>query len=184
MVAKQKPSLLERFRKIVEDVEQDVTLVHPFDGPTLREVLVLLERIQTRVTEDGRIIADTNVITIDPRTEGSALHEWWLNKAEAEVTPLIAKAKEYGGTRRALDLIEIGRALMLAGVEIDQSADIYQATEAELQELGIYFYLQGKFARWTAAIAEGRPVSADTLLDIGIYVRMVQRIREQGGWPV
>lgn len=105
------------------------------------------------------------------------LHQWWLDHAESEVGPLVAKAAEYGGLGRALDLLEIGRAMVKAG------CGWTGASEAELSELGIYFYVQGKMARWTAAVSEGRLVSDDTLYDIGIYVRMVQRIREVGGWP-
>ena len=122
--------------------------------------------------------------------KSQGLREWWLDLASSEVEPLIAKAIEYGGEGRALDLIEIGRALVTAGVKLPNQRiapwpdDKKGMLDADYAELGIYFYLQGKFARWTAAIAEGRPVSDDTLLDIGIYVRMAQRIREVGGWPV
>ena len=41
----------------------------------------------------------------------------------------------------------------------------------------------GKMARWTDAIRTGRRVSDDTLFDLGIYVRMVHRVRAVGGWP-
>ena len=34
-----------------------------------------------------------------------------------------------------------------------------------------------------AAIRRGEFVSDDTLFDIGVYVRMVQRMRETGNWP-
>ncbi len=110
------------------------------------------------------------------------LELWWMQQAQAEVEPLIAKMTEYGGGGRAVDLTEIGSALRIAGVGFGKEHR-GQPTEGDTQELGVYFYLVGKFARWTAAIAENRPVSDDTLSDIGIYVRMAQRIRESGGWP-
>lgn len=115
------------------------------------------------------------------------LAEWWISTASAEIEPLIAKMQEYGGMGRAIDLEEIGRGLINSGVSPWESPGdgtpraLFEIREH--QELGIYFYLLGKFARWTAAVKEGRPVSDDTLLDIGIYVRMVQRIRQKGGWP-
>lgn len=111
------------------------------------------------------------------------LQQWWMGKAWSEIKPLTAKMQEYGGMGRAIDLEEIGRGLTQSGVRTPAQMYGQPAQPHELQELGIYFYLLGKFARWTAAVAEGRPVSDDTLLDIGVYVRMVQRIRESGGWP-
>jgi len=116
-------------------------------------------------------------------TPAQQLGEWWEQLAHDEIAPLIAKMQEYGGLGRALDLVEIGRAMRHAGAKVPPHA-FEEDGDAQLAELGIYFYLQGKFARWTAAIAEGRAVSDDTLHDIGIYVRMVQRIRAVGGWPV
>lgn len=110
------------------------------------------------------------------------LRDWWMAQAANEIDPMIAKMVEYGGLGRATDLEEIGRGLEHSGVKIDLLRG--SPLDARHQELGIYFYLLGKFARWTAAVAEGRPVSDDTLLDIGVYVRMAQRVRAVGGWPV
>ncbi len=114
----------------------------------------------------------------------SELRGWWEQTAHDEVSGLVDKMVEYGGLRRATDLTEIGHSMVLVGVP---SRAVGGTTEQEvqwLQELGAYFYLRGKFARWGAAIAEGRPVSDDTLHDIAIYTRMVQRIRQVGGWPL
>jgi hypothetical protein len=105
------------------------------------------------------------------------LHAWWIDTAEAEVGPLIDKMFEYGGAGRAKDLIDIGN-------DLDEIRHGEGVSDAEAAELGIYFYIRGKMSRWTAAVQEGRAVSDDTLLDIGVYVRMVQRIRAVGGWPV
>lgn len=113
----------------------------------------------------------------------SALKGWWEQTAHDEVAQLVVKMVEYGGLSRATDLAEIGRGLANSGVKMPPELATPEQ-EARYQELGCYFYLLGKFARWTAAVAEGRAVSDDTLLDIGIYVRMVQRIRAVGGWPV
>lgn len=99
------------------------------------------------------------------------LTEWWLAQARDEIERTVPKAVEYGST----DLVDIGRNLArLAGRTI---------ADDEAEELGIYFYLEGKFARWRSAIMEGRRVSDDTMFDIGVYVRMAQRVRHAGNWP-
>lgn len=104
------------------------------------------------------------------------LEEWWRGMAEKEISAVVPKATEYG----AGDLVEIGRNLMEAGrIRVPEGRE-----EKEFQaELGIYFYVVGKLARWTSAIQEGRAVSDDTLHDIGVYARMAQRVRQSGGWP-
>lgn len=104
-------------------------------------------------------------------TPADILTEWWLELAREEARRVVPKAVEYGST----DLRDIGvNIARLCGRTV---------TDAEAEELGIYFYLEGKFARWRSAIMEGRPVSDDTLHDIGVYVRMAQRVRHSGNWP-
>jgi hypothetical protein len=103
------------------------------------------------------------------------LTQWWLEMAKNEIEPMTAKMVEYGGNGRAEDLIQIGQTIALtAGRKIG---------DEEATELGIYFYLIGKMARWTAAVVEGDRPSDDTLSDISIYTRMAQRARHAGGWP-
>lgn len=115
--------------------------------------------------------------SVEGRIESTdELTDWWLERAQAEVKPMVDKALEYGGKGAAIDLIEIGRDLARIAGKTDVS-------DEEATELGIYFYLRGKFGRWQAAVLEGRRVSDDTLLDIGVYVRMAQRNRAVGGWP-
>jgi hypothetical protein len=116
-----------------------------------------------------------------PTPTGAAqeLAEWWEKLAHSEVEPLLLKMTEYGGSGAAVDLIEIGRKLSELGPRLAALA----ADDASKAELGCYFYIVGKMARWHAALMEGRAVSDDTLHDIGVYTRMVQRIREAGGWP-
>jgi len=99
------------------------------------------------------------------------LADWWLMRAQDEIDVTVAKAVEYG----ARDLIAMGHELAhIAHRELD---------DAQAAELGCVQYLVGKMARVSAAWSEGRMPSDDTLLDIGIYVRMIQRIREVGSWP-
>ena len=109
-------------------------------------------------------------------TRAEALAEWWIELAATEAAEVVDKAVEYGAT----DLVDIGTDLVRGGFGV---LPLEECSPGQLAEMGIYFYLRGKFARWTAAIADGRPVSNDTLKDIGVYVRMAQRVREVGEWP-
>lgn len=138
---------------------------------------------RAKTISNPTLTSTRDYVTKGENEQGHDLLVWWMDTANTEVTGIIAKALEYGGMGRALDLTDIGRQLVNAGVKVPEFG-VKGSQEAWLAELGIYFYLVGKFARWTAAISEGRHVSDDTLLDIGIYVRMAQRIRAVGGWPV
>lgn len=102
--------------------------------------------------------------------ENDDLVAWWREQAEEEIARTVPKVAEYGAT----DLVTIGRSLAIAMHRT--------VTDAEAAELGVFFYAQGKLARWLDAITTGRAVSDDTLFDLGVYVRMVQRIREVGHW--
>lgn len=99
------------------------------------------------------------------------LRGWWYDVADREIGQTVKKAIEYGST----DLIDIG--LMLART-MKRTVN-----EEEAAELGIFFYLIGKLARWQSAIERGDRPSDDTLMDLGVYVRMAQRVRSAGGWP-
>lgn len=101
----------------------------------------------------------------------SALRVWWTQTANAEGRAVAEKAVEYG----AYDLELIGQLLREMGVNTGN-----QVTDAEL---GCWFYLFGKVARATSAIRDGRRPSDDTVGDAGVYLKMIARIRETGGWP-
>ena len=94
-----------------------------------------------------------------------------METARQEVEKVAPKAVEYGST----DLLWIGRTLAFI---LDRDV-----TDEEAVELGIYFYAEGKMARWRDAIKRAARVSDDTLHDTGVYVRMAQRNRAVGGWP-
>lgn len=107
-----------------------------------------------------------------------ALTQWWVQQARDEAARTIPKAVEYG----ANDLLEIGRQLAQAG-RMTQWLDGSAESNEILAELGVYFYLVGKMARWTSAVQEGRRISDDTLFDIRVYTGMARRIRAVGAWP-
>ena len=109
---------------------------------------------------------------IEITTLRGALTDWWLERAHQEIEGVVPKAIEYGST----DLAEIGRTM---GLIIGRDG----MSNEEATEVGIYFYVVGKMARWTDAIKNGRRVSDDTLHDMKVYVTMEQRNREVGGWP-
>ena len=107
----------------------------------------------------------------EPDGEMTELYDWWADQATAESMGAIPKAREYGSR----DLMEMGGTLMrIAGQEVDDGAAV---------EVGCWFYAVGKMARWTAAIERGELVSDDTLHDLSVYIKMVQRVRACGGWP-
>ena len=101
------------------------------------------------------------------------LADWWRQAAESEIGMVVDKAIEYGAT----DLYDLGRDLYeMAGREVPDDHGM-------VVEAGIAFYVAGKLSRVKAAIKEGRQVSADTWLDIGVYARMAQRVHQMGAWP-
>lgn len=102
------------------------------------------------------------------------LQTWWEDQSHSEVMACIPKAVEYGST----DLAVIGRTLARM---MGRNGSL---THEEATEYGIFFYLTGKIARWEDAITHGRRVSDDTLHDIAVYTKMMQRNRAVGGWPV
>lgn len=100
------------------------------------------------------------------------LQDWWADTASGDSEKVVPKAIEYG----AGDLEEIGRTMAkITGLE--------DLSEAQATELGIYFYVVGKMARWTSAIERGELASDDTLLDLTTYLMMARRNRDVGGWP-
>lgn len=102
----------------------------------------------------------------------SQLEAWWADRSHQEMEGAIPKAIEYSST----DLVDLGRQIAcLAGwAEFD---------DAHLAELGIAFYVAGKISRVMGAIRDGRLPSEDTWHDIAVYTKMVQRVRDVGGWP-
>lgn len=117
---------------------------------------------------DGQWMAPPPKAKVDPQAE---LEQWWRDLATAEIERTVPKAIEYSST----DLTDIGHDLARCmGREVD---------DEEAAELGVFFYLRGKVARWVGAVINGERVSDDTLFDIGVYVRMAQRIRLTGNWP-
>ena len=96
--------------------------------------------------------------------------DWWMGAAVEEIEATVAKVEEYGGD----DLTEIG--LEMAGL-----AGLEEVSEVDAAELAIFFYMRGKMARWASAIRRGQSVSDDTIHDIGVYARMAQWIRQNGG---
>src|SRR5699024_3150555 len=79
---------------------------------------------------------------------------WWMKQAEEHADMVTPKMAEYGSR----DLVEIGREFSaLAGEE--------GLSDEAAYEVGVFFYLRGKVARWSAAVGRGDQVSKDTLDD-------------------
>lgn len=139
------------------------------------------ERKKGELADDLRVDIDRALEGMNERQQ--ELVVWWVHKALEESTTVAAKALEYGGGGNAIDLYEIGRQLVLTSEPKWRDMATDEPTNQQFAELGIYFYVVGKMARWQAAVMEGRAVSDDTLYDIGVYIRMAQRVRQVGGWP-
>lgn len=116
-----------------------------------------------------------------PRTPSreERLARWWRDVADREIAATVAKAVEYSGTLGGLpaDLVDFGR--QIAFVQRRE----HDFTDAELAEIGVWAYILGKVNRWSSALRNGKMVSDDTLLDLGVYVRIAQHIRQNGTWP-
>jgi hypothetical protein len=99
------------------------------------------------------------------------LTEWWLQRAKEEAEAVIPKAVAYGSN----SLMQLGRKVaQLQGRQVD---------DAEAMELGCWINAVQKIERWTDSVMRGERCSDDTIYDAGIYVKMVQRIRDVGSWP-
>lgn len=94
-----------------------------------------------------------------------------MQQAETEAERTIPKAVEYGSN----SMLDLGQSMARAMHR--------QVGDEEAMELACFFYMQGKMGRWLDAIVAGRRPGDDTPFDIGVYAKMVQRIREAGAWP-
>lgn len=125
-------------------------------------------------TGPGTCLWHEPVAPVVPTAE-SELYSWWMGMAREEVDRTIPKALAYG--RGPSDLVAIGRMVeKLAGRPADWS-------DVEAAEAGILFYLCGKIERVLSSMTAGRVASDDCWFDIGVYSRMVQRLRATGTWP-
>jgi hypothetical protein len=164
----------------VEDWAEKVDL----DATALQQAIDERKQNRSELDEHLDLFFDPNVPTealvsnpeemakaLTPNALEALLTEWWMDKADEEVRRTVPKAVEYGST----DLAQIGHDLAaMAGRKV---------SDAEAAELGIMFYARGKMSRWIDAVIRGDRVSDDTLFDLGVYVRMAQRVRDAGGWP-
>lgn len=149
-----------------------------FSAPVIDPLKAVVHNYELAFNADHDFLAEGGVPAMefpDPEAMFQPLHhgltEWWLQQAHEEIDRTVPKAIEYSST----DLMDIGHDLARGwGREVD---------DEEAAELGVFFYLRGKVARWVGAVTAGHRVSDDTLFDIGVYVRMAQRIRFAGGWP-
>lgn len=105
------------------------------------------------------------------------LVEWWISTATDDLLSAVPKAHEYGGSQGgSADLRLIGANL----AELTQREGVPSAI---LQEMGVWFYVQGKVARLISNYQHGEPGKADTWLDTSIYSMMARRLQATGQWP-
>lgn len=119
---------------------------------------------------DPELVAD-NAVLNDASAMEAALNEWWLKRAEGEARAVVPKAIAYGSN----SLMQLGRKLaQLQNREVPDD---------EALELGCWINAVQKIERWTDAVMRGERCSDDSIYDLGIYVKMAQRIRDVGSWP-
>lgn len=127
--------------------------------------------VDTSVSAEDVIQAAKVAESMDPSRLEAELTEWWMDRAEEEVRRTVPKAVEYGSH----SLTQLGRTLaQLQGREVD---------DEEALELGCWINAVQKMGRWTDSVMRGERCSDDSIYDLGVYVRMTQRIRDSGGWP-
>ena len=102
--------------------------------------------------------------------------EWWAETARVDADGFVPKFQEYGSQ----DLTGIGRRMESLVAGRANRWMIRTLTDEEAAELGIYFYVEGKIARWHEAIKRGERPSDDTLLDLTVYT-MMARMNRAGG---
>ena len=189
MVAKKSDTRPIATRETYLDHEGVEVQAGVLDASTDTGMVEGLTKAEQLTVDAGKLVGapeeKVTVHAIRPQTPEEKLHleleQWWLDQAHTEVAQVIPKAIEYGGASRDHNLIAMGQSIVNAGFPLP--AGLSEQSKSEfLAELAIYVYIQGKLARWGAALNSGRFVSDDTVYDIGIYTRMVQRIRDAGGW--
>ena len=104
------------------------------------------------------------------------LAAWWHRMADVDLAMLGPKVEEYGGSGGSYDLDLVGRILA-------DTTGRHDADRPTREELGCFHYLTGKLGRMAAAYREGKLPSDDTIVDAIVYLMMIRRIREVGGWP-
>lgn len=142
----------------------------------------LAEQVQVMIDLNG---ADGQRLAARAQELANQIVDWWREVSEMDAAAAAAKSTEYGGSGAAIDLVWLGEQLndMRQG---SVGADWINGNRVPTRvaiELGIFFYLLGKIARWKAAILEDRPVSDDTIKDIHTYAMMARYNREHGSWP-
>lgn len=132
--------------------------------------------LRANLTEQAARFFDAAVPTeeltgVDTVRLEQQLNEWWMALAEEESRTVVPKAVAYGSN----SLLQLGRKMaQLKGRTV---------SDEEAMELGCWVYAVGKIERWTDAVMRGERPSDDSIYDLGIYVKMVQRIRDVGSWP-
>ena len=130
------------------------------------------------IDEDGNTVYDRSLESDAPN-----LLEWWVNLTVGDFELTTPKIHEYGRGEHQLKQSEGSADLRLIGENIAELIGIQDAPSALKQELGAWFYLQGKVARCVANYKQGLPAKADTLLDSRVYSVMMTRLQETGNWP-
>ncbi|MDE2104790.1 MAG: hypothetical protein KGL39_46565 [Patescibacteria group bacterium] len=111
------------------------------------------------------------------------LLKWWLKTTVDDFSLTGPKIEEYGTGDFQLKKEEGSADLRLIGANVAELIGLQDAPSALQQEIGAWFYLQGKVARCVANYKQGKPAKGDTLLDIAVYAAIMRRLQNKGQWP-
>jgi hypothetical protein len=105
------------------------------------------------------------------------LEAWWLHVSMGDYEAALPKVSQYGGAGGG------SADLRLIGDNLAELMRWRDADDAVRQELGVWFYVQGKAARLVSDYQQQRPGKADTWHDLSVYTMMARRLQDTGQWP-
>lgn len=122
-------------------------------------------------------VAITFSLPINPAAK--ELMKWWLETAYNDCLASMPKIDEYGAEQKS----EGSADLRIIGKNLAELNGWQNPDDAVCQEMGAWFYLQGKIARLINDYKHHRHGKSDSLHDASVYVTMMRRIQTTKNWP-
>lgn len=164
------PDLLpDALKKAMDERKLEAERVAAFLNPEIPTEQLMTDMANAEAIDPEELNKAMNAMV--PAQLEALLTEWWMDRAEEEARAVVPKAVTYGSN----SLLQLGRKMAQL-----QNREV---TDEEAMELGCWVYVVGKVERWTDAVMRGERPSDDTIYDVGIYVKMTQRLRDVGSWP-
>ena len=132
-----------------------------------------------RVIDSDRTTTVTFQLPEDPTAR--LLMEWWLGTAYEDCLASVPKIKEYGASGESHD--DGSSDLRVIGTNLAELIGWKNSDDAVCQEMGAWFYLQGKVARLINDYRCRRHGKADSWHDATVYTMMARRLQSKKNWP-